>query len=287
MALNKIIPHLWYDTEAEEAADFYASVFPDSRVTSVTTLPDTPSGDCDVVSFEVLGQPMMAISAGPLFRFNPSVSFFVTCDTADELDAIWQKLGDGGEALMPLDKYPWSERYGWMNDRYGLSWQLMLADPAIERPRLMPCVMFVGDNYGRADDAIAFWTSVFDGSRRGRTERSEDGNVLFADFTLEDQWFIAMDSQPHDFAFDEAISFLVRCDDQAEIDRYWTALSAVPESEQCGWLKDKFGLSWQVSPAAVDTMLRDGTPEQVARVTQAFLQMKKFDVAMLERAYRG
>lgn len=102
------------------------------------------------------------------------------------------------------------------------------------------------------------------------------------------QWFAVMDSaQQHDFAFNEAISFIVTCDTQREIDYYWDKLSAVPEAEQCGWLKDKYGLSWQIEPAAMGRMLREGTEEQIARVTQAFLPMKKFDIATIEAAYKG
>jgi predicted 3-demethylubiquinone-9 3-methyltransferase (glyoxalase superfamily) len=152
---QKIVPHLWYDKEAKEAAEFYVSIFPDSKVTNVTTLHDTPSGDTDIVSFELAGQPFMAISAGPLFKFNESISFMVHCETQDE------------------------------------------------------------------------------------------------------------------------------------IDNYWDKLSAVPESEQCGWLKDKYGLSWQITSVQMDEMLQNGTEDQVARVTQAFLPMKKLDIATLEAAYRG
>ncbi len=83
---RKIVPHLWFDNQARAAANFYCSVFPDSRVTGTTTLPDTPSGDCEVVSFMLCGQPFMAISAGPLFAFNESISFMVCCDTQEEID---------------------------------------------------------------------------------------------------------------------------------------------------------------------------------------------------------
>jgi len=152
----------------------------------------------------------------------------------------------------------------------------------------MPSLLFTGPVRGRADEAIAFWTSTFGGARRGELVRSGDGNVIFADFMLEGQWFAAMDNpQDGDFTFNEAVSFIVRCDDQREIDRYWSALSAAPEAEQCGWLKDRFGLSWQVVPAAMDRMMREGTPEQIACITQAFLPMKKFDLAALQRAYDG
>lgn len=291
--MPRIAPHLWYDTQAVEAAELYAATFPGSQVTEVTTLHDTPSGDADVVSFELFGQPFMAISAGPLFTFNPSVSFLVRCETAEEVDAYWRTLSAGGEALMPLDAYPFSKRYGWTQDRYGLSWQVMLDDEPGGQ-RIVPSVLYVGDVAGKAEEAIALYTSVFPNSsidhvdRYGAGEEPEaPGTIRYAGFTLDGQSFAAMDSaREHAFAFNEAISFVVLCETQAEIDLYWS-LSAVPEAEQCGWLKDRYGLSWQVSPTALGEMLRDGAPDQVARVTEAFLAMKKFDVAALERAYAG
>ncbi|MCB8943999.1 MAG: VOC family protein [Ardenticatenaceae bacterium] len=299
---QKIVPHLWFDKGAKEAAEFYCSVFPDAKVTSVTTLHDTPSGDVDTVSFELWGQKFMAIGAGPLFKFNPSISFFVNFDPSREenasqmLDAMWQKLSEGGKALMPLDKYPFSQRYGWIEDKYGLSWQLILTDPEGEpRPPIVPSLLFVGDVCGKAEEAMNFYLSVFKNSKLGTIARYPEGmepdqeeTVMFADFMLENQWFAAMDSaQEHHFHFNEAISLMVYCDSQAEIDAYWERLSAVPEAEQCGWLKDRYGLSWQIVPAAMDEMMSQGTPEQMARVTEAFLQMKKFDIAALQRAYEG
>jgi predicted 3-demethylubiquinone-9 3-methyltransferase (glyoxalase superfamily) len=114
--MQSITPHLWFDSEAKEAASFYASVFPNSNIRNITTLRDTPWGDCDVVSFELSRQPLMAISAGPLFKFNPSVSFLFKCRTKDEVDALWKKLSDGGKVRVPLDSYPFSERFGWVED---------------------------------------------------------------------------------------------------------------------------------------------------------------------------
>ena len=97
-----------------------------------------------------------------------------------------------------------------------------------------------------------------------------------------------MDSAyPHAFGFNEAISFIVLCDTQAEIDEAWKKLSAVPEAEQCGWLKDRYGLSWQVVPADMTQMLRGNDQEKIERVTQAFLVMKKLDIAKLQKAYKG
>ncbi len=300
--MQKIIPHLWFDKEAREAAEFYASLFPGSRITNITTLHDTPSGDSDIVSFELAGQSFMGISAGPLFKFNPSVSFIVNFDPSrdqeahNNLDLLWEKLSQSGTALMPLDKYPFSERFGWVQDKYGLSWQLILSNPeGEERPLIVPSLMFVGEVAGRAEEAINYYLSVFKNSKMGTLfhygagrEPDREGTVMFADFMLESQWFAATDSAyEHKFAFNEAISFLVRCDSQEEIDYFWERLSAIPEAEQCGWLKDKFGVSWQISPAAMGDMMSQGTPEQIDRVTQAFLPMKKLDLAELQQAYEG
>ena len=293
--MQKITPHLWFDTEAVEAAEFYSSALPDSRVINVTTIHDTPSGDTDIVSFELMGQPFMAISAGPLFKFTPAVSFAISFTTKEEVDALWARLSEGGTALMPLDAYPFSERYGWTEDRYGLSWQIMFAGEEQEGERITPTLMFVGEVYGKAEEAMNFYASVFPSSkvtpilRYGKEEEpDEEGAIRYASLQLAGQEFAAMDSaRDHDFGFNEAISFLVSCQTQEEIDHYWDSLSAVPEAEQCGWLKDRYGLSWQVVPTAMDDMLRAGTEEQTARVTEAFLKMKKFDLAELQRAYEG
>ena len=153
--MQKITPHLWFDKEARQAVEFYVSVFPNSKISNVTTLHDTPSGDCDIVSFMLNGQPFMAISAGPYFKFN------------------------------------------------------------------------------------------------------------------------------------EAISFVIPCVTQEEIDYYWEKLSAVPSAEQCGWLKDKFGVSWQVTPTIMEEMLQSNDSAKIARVTKAFLQMKKFNIAELIAAAKG
>ncbi|HEY9178163.1 MAG TPA: VOC family protein, partial [Flavipsychrobacter sp.] len=156
-------------------------------------------------------------------------------------------------------------------------------------------LMFIGDNLGRAEEAISFYLSVFKDSKLGMVHRygpgqplDKEGTIMFADFMLENNWFAAMDSgYDHQFAFNEAISFMVNCRDQQEIDYYWDKLSAVPEAEQCGWLKDKFGLSWQVVPGRMDEMMATKDPEKLKRVTEAFMPMKKFDLAELERAYEG
>lgn len=293
--MKGIRPHLWFDKEAVEAAELYTATFPDSKVTSVDQIHGTPSGDVDVVSFQVLGQPFQAISAGPLFRFTPATSFLVRCDTPGEVDELWAELSKGGNALMPLDSYPFSDRYGWTEDRFGLSWQLMHDSAGAGKQRVTPALMFAGDVCGKAGEAVDFYTSVFPGSSAAEAVRYAEGEepdrpgtIKHAGFELDGHEFAAMDSaRVQGVGFNEAISFMVACESQDEIDYYWDRLSAVPESEQCGWLKDRFGVSWQVVPTEMDEMMSSGTEEQLARVTEAFLGMKKFDVAELRRAYEG
>ncbi|MBF0416559.1 MAG: VOC family protein [Magnetococcales bacterium] len=299
--MQKITPYLWFDREAREAAEFYTGAFGgDSALTCVTPIRNTPSGDVDVVSFRLLGLEFMAISGGPIFRFNPSVSFIINFDPSrrtdarDALDALWQQLADGGEILMPLGSYPFSKRYGWIRDRFGVSWQLILSNPEGEmRPAIMPTLLFTQAACGKAEEAMRFYVSLFANSREGHRivrygpgqEPEKPGTVMFEDFMLHGQWFAAMDSaRNHGFSFhDGAISLLVHCEDQSEIDHFWNGLAADPEAGRCGWIKDPYGLSWQIVPVQLDALLR-GPPERRDRVTQAFLKMKKFDLAALMRA---
>ncbi|HEY7790716.1 MAG TPA: VOC family protein [Vicinamibacterales bacterium] len=295
MHTPQIAPHLWFDTQAREAADWYASILPGSRVTHVAKIENTPSGEAHVVTFELAGQPFRAISAGPLFRFNPSISFLIACATKEEVDRLWTPFSQGGQVLMPLDSYPFSERYGWLQDRYGLSWQIMFMGDRTSPRTITPTLIFTGRVAGQAEEAITLYTSIFPESSIDHIDRwgtgdqpNRAGTVKHAGFRLAGQSFAAMDSAyDHTFAFNEAISLTVSCDTQDEIDHYWSQLSAVPQAEQCGWLKDRFGVSWQIVPGVLGEMMTRGSKDQVMRVTQAFLKMKKFDLAALERAYRG
>ncbi len=303
MTGQKIIPNLWFDRQAEEAAAFYISAFGGGRLGRVVRAGKAgqethglPEGAVLNVEFEVRGHSFIGINGGPLFTFNPSVSFLVACRSAAEVDALWAKLADGGLPLMDLGAYPFSERYGWTADRYGLSWQVMAMGDRPVRQGIVPTLMFVGAQAGRCEEAVRTYTSLFDGAAVGEIDRyrkgeepDREGTVRHAGFRLEGQEFAAMDSaHDHKFAFNEAVSLMVVCGTQAEIDRRWAGLIAGGgEESMCGWLKDRFGVSWQVTPAALEEMLRDPDPNKVARVTNAFLKMRKFDIAALERAYRG
>lgn len=293
--MQKIVPHLWFDKEAVEAAEFYTSLFGNSRIKSRAILHNTPSGTTETVTIELAGHEFMLLSAGPLFSFNPSISFLIACDTKEEVDILWRRLSEGGTELMPLGAYPFSERYGWTEDRYGLSWQIMFTGADEIRQKITPTLLFTGDQSGNAEKAINYYASVFHNAkidnilRYGKGEEPDrEGTIKHASFMLEGQEFAAMDSAyAHGFTFNEAISIMVYCRDQEEIDYYWGKLSAVPEAEQCGWLKDRFGVSWQIVPIVMDEMMQTKDEEKLARVTEAFLKMKKFDIAKLKEAYDG
>jgi predicted 3-demethylubiquinone-9 3-methyltransferase (glyoxalase superfamily) len=301
---NKLISNgLWFDSQAEEAAKFYTSVFPDSKVGDIVRygkegfeIHQRPEGSVMSVEFELAGENFVAINGGPLFTFNPSISFFVVCETMEESDRTWNELLKNGSVLMPYQKYDWSEKYGWLTDRYGLSWQISFGKLADVGQKITPSFMFVGEQFGRAEEAIAFYTSIFkDSSIKGIMKQpaggpEREGAVAHAQFTLAGQQFMIMESssKEHAFDFNEAVSIIVNCHTQKEIDYYWQRLTAEGGKEvECGWLKDKFGVAWQVDSVELSRMLKDKDKEKVARVTNAFLHMKKFDIARLREAFEG
>jgi predicted 3-demethylubiquinone-9 3-methyltransferase (glyoxalase superfamily) len=291
--MHTITPHLWFDKEAREAAELYTSIFKDSKIKSMATLHSTPSGTVELLTIQLLGQEFRFISAGPLFKFTPAVSFLVACDAKDEVDTLWNELSKGGSALMELGEYPFSERYGWTQDRYGLSWQVMLMGERKVEQKITPTLMFVGEQCGKAEEAINLYASVFHNAKVGHIlryrkneEPEKEGTIKHAGVSLEGESFAFMDSaRAHNFTFNEAISFIVHCNTQEEIDYFWAKLSADRKAEQCGWLKDKFGFSWQIVPTVMDEMLQDKDERKLARVTEAFLKMKKFDISKLREAY--
>jgi predicted 3-demethylubiquinone-9 3-methyltransferase (glyoxalase superfamily) len=281
---NNLHPCIWYEGNAGAAALFYCSLFPQSVITN-----DTPM----VVNFELNGQQFMGLNAGPQFKSNPSISFFVTCESDEEINELWSQLSEGGLVMMPLDKYEWSERYGFVQDRFGLSWQLKKGSYAGITQKISPCFLFTGDNYGKAAQAVNLYTEIFSPSSVNGIllyEESEGahvaGRVKHSQFSLDGNVFMAMDGYGnHAFKFNEAISFVVECRNQEEIDYYWNHLTANGGVEsRCGWLKDPFGVSWQIIPMQMGLMMSD--PVKAERVMQVVLQMKKLDIATMEKASR-
>jgi predicted 3-demethylubiquinone-9 3-methyltransferase (glyoxalase superfamily) len=272
---NSIHPCIWFDGNAKEAAEFYCSIFSNAKITT-----DTPM----VVNFDIWGNKFMGLNGGPMFTINPSISIFVYCKTVEQTDEIYNGLAAGGEPLMAIGKYDWSERYGWIKDKFGLTWQIMLGT----EEKICPSLLFAGSEFGKAEEAINFYTSVFSNSSVENLQHWADetpfaGKVLFSQAKLNNFSLIAMDGPgEHAFAFNEALSFVVTCDTQEEIDYYWNKLTEGGQESRCGWLKDQFGISWQIVPAILGQLMSDR--EKAPRVMQAFMQMKKFDIEKLKQA---
>lgn len=295
--MQKITPHLWFDKNAEEAMNFYISLFENSKIVSITKYPENSQEehmkgmDGKILQgiFELEGQQFRCLDGGPEFKLNPSISFFVNCETEEEVNKFWGKLVEGGKVLMELQQYPFNDRYGWLQDRFGVSWQIILNKA---EQKIRPSLMFTGDKAGKAEAAIKFYTSIFEDSeivdmaRYEAGEGDKKGYLKYAVFKLAGQEFSAMDSSAkHAFSFNEAISLYVDCADQVEVDKFWEALSAVPESEICGWIKDKFGVSWQIIPKQLGDFMSSPDKVRSGKVMHAMLQMKKIDVARLQEAY--
>lgn len=292
---QKITYCLWSDMKAEEILDFYASVFPDLKKTEIVYNPvDTPSGNEDTVlnvNFNLGDQSFMILNGGPEFKLNPAISFMVNCQSEKEVEELWNKLKKGGNVKMPLDKYPFSDKYGWIEDRYGVSWQLILPKGKASQ-RIVPSLMFVKEVCGKAEEAITYYTSIFKNSKLEMAARypkdmdpEKEGTIMFADFTLEKQYFAAMDSaQDHQFEFNESISFVVHCDTQEEIDYYWDKLLAGGKEMQCGWLRDKYGVAWQVVPDQLLKLIQGKDKSRAKRVMNAMMKMVKLDLETIEKA---
>lgn len=298
--MNKITPFLWFDNNAEEAVEFYSSTFGNAKIKSTTRYSEESAkasgrlkDSIMTVAFELYGQSFTAINGGPVFKFNPSISFFFYSKDEREINELWKKLFKGGKALMELDKYDWSKKYGWVQDKFGLSWQLMLVENEIEQ-KIVPSFLFVDKVYGKAEEAIRFYSSVFNNGtvgnifKYGPDKKPNDENaVMYGDFIIEENKFAAMDGAgEHNFTFNEAVSFVVNCDTQEEIDNYWNKLSegGDKKAQQCGWLKDKFGVSWQIVPKNLGELLNSKEPGKSQRVMQKLLQMKKLDIDTLKNA---
>ncbi len=277
---NQIYPCLWFDGQAKAAADFYCSIFKNSKVTV-----DTPI----VINFELNGKKFMGLNGGPMFKITPAISIFTTFESINETNDTWNKLIDGGKALIPIDKQPWSERYGWLQDKFGMTWQISVVNEKGDKPQIRPSMLFTGNKFGKAEEAVKFYTSVFDNSATDllmhypQEDKANAGKVMYSEFNINKYHMIAMDGPGvHDYTFTEGVSLVVNCETQKEIDYYWNKLTEGGEESMCGWLKDKFGVSWQIVPAVLGKLMTD--PGKAPRVMQTFMKMKKFDLQKLMEA---
>ncbi len=272
---NQIYPCFWFDGQAQAAAELYCSVFENSKITMASPM---------VVNFELNGRKFMGLNGGPMFKINPSISITATFESVEKTNQVWNLLIEGGKALIDIGQHPWNERYGWLQDKFGLTWQISVVNNG-GSPQITPSFLFVNHLFGKADEAIKFYTSVFDDSTIDRLSHyPETQNVLYSEFNLNQHCFVAMDGPGvHDYSFNEAVSLVVDCENQQEIDYYWSKLSGDGGKEsQCGWLKDKFGVSWQIIPTIIGKLMTN--PAKAPNAMKALMTMKKIDIETLTNA---
>ena len=286
--MQKIIPFLMFESGAAEAMRFYTSIFKNSNIIGGDDAAIKPPGG----SFEIDGFRINTFDGGPHFKFSPAISFFHICDSEAEIDELWAAIAEEGKVMMPLDKYDWSEKYGFIEDKFGVCWQLSLGKVSDVGQRTTPSLLFVGDHVGSGEEAVKFYASLFDDSKidgillYGDDEPpNEPGTVKHSQFALEGEKFMLMEGGgEHKFNFTEAISLMILCEDQAEVDEFWDKFTAEGEESQCGWVKDKFGVSWQVTPKILLELVSDPDPEKADKAVQAMLKMHKIDIQALKDA---
>jgi len=277
---NSIYPCLWFDGKAQEAAELYTSLFKNSKLSQCTPM---------VTTFELDGQLFMGLNGGPHFTPNPTISFYATIEDEETLKGTWDGLLNGGHVMMPIGKYDWSEQYGWLQDKYNVNWQLTLGKKEDVGQTVVPMMMFCGNSQGKGEEAIDFYTSVFPNSKTIFATTYEPGQtqveakVVHSRINLDGNLMMVMDSgvaQP--FNFSEGVSFVVSCDTQEEIDEYWNKFTEKGEESRCGWCKDQFGVSWQIVPSILGSLMTD--PDKAARVGEELFKMKKLDIEKLKSA---
>lgn len=286
---NSITPCIWFDNEAEEAVKFYSQLFENSKVNRIIRYGKEgfeyhhkQEGSVMTVEFELNGQSFLALNGGPDFKPNESISLFVYCESEQRINFLYEKLSEGGSINMPLDKYDWSPKYAWVKDKFGVSWQLDIE--AINSPqKIVPSLLFVNDKYALVKDAINHYTSIFPNSKILMEYPTED-YLLFAQIKLNGYLLNLMSGGKmiHNFDFNDALSLIISCDTQDEIDYYWNKLTEDGKEVQCGWLKDKFGVSWQVVPKILNELIAD--PKKSSKTMNAIFQMVKLDIKKLMEA---
>lgn len=275
MLPKSLFPCLWFDQQAPEAVEFYCSLFPESRITGKNEF---------TFQFELMGTHIQALNGGPMYQQTPACSYFVYCGEQASIEELYQELKKGGQVIFPLDSYPWSSRYAWVTDRFGTNWQLDI-DPIRSPQKIVPCLLFVNDKRTRVKEAIEFYLDVFSNSRslmEAPLPDSED--LLFAQIKL-DQFILNLMSSPesHDYDFTPANSLVITCPSQAEIDYFWEKLGDGGQFQRCGWLKDRFGVSWQIVPADLGKILAD--PQNGKKSMEALLSMEKLLIEKLKNPF--
>lgn len=265
-------------------ADFYIKAF-GGEITGDNGL---------VVTFRLFNQKFIALNGGAAFEPNPSVSFMVACSSGEEVEKYYNALKDGATELMPLDSYDFSKKYVWLQDKYKVNWQIMLSQE-IREQKIIPSLMFVGPNNGKAREALEYYTSIFPDSSivtiSTYGDKAVDGqkpeDINYSLLNLDGYLLTIMESAfDHKFQFSEGLSIVVDTEDQEQTDYYWEQLTMDGGQESnCGWLKDKYGMNWQIVPKRYYE-LTDSNPDkqQAEQVNNRLLRMHKIIVSELEEA---
>lgn len=276
---QSIYPCLWYNQQAKEAAKFYCSLFNDAEIISENIL---------VSLLGIENQKILLLNAGPEFIANPSASLFINCTSEDEIEMLWKKFTQDGKSLIKLNKYNWAPKYAWVQDKYGMSWQLFY-NPNKERKKVRPSFMFHGSNAGKATEAIQFYTSVFENSgvkeviHYAEEDKQRTDYIKYADVFINDFDMILFDSTlKHKGQLNESFSLVIECDTQDEIDYYWAELTLKGSEGQCGWIKDQFGISWQIVPKVLHELVSN--EEKAPRVVKKLMGMNKLNIRELIEA---
>jgi predicted 3-demethylubiquinone-9 3-methyltransferase (glyoxalase superfamily) len=278
---KQITPCLWFDNQAKKAAALYCSVFEKSKITTQSPI---------VTEIEVSGQKFILLDGGPMYHPTPSISFYYICENVQEIEHIWDAFSKDGSIMMPLDKYPWCEKFGWVTDKFGISWQLALGKLSDVGQKITPCLLFTGKQYGRVDEAIELYSTIFENLKVDEILRyganklpNKEGKVKHAQIDVDGQKLMLMESAAeHNFSFTEGVSLTLYCETQEEIDYYWEKFTESGEESRCGWLKDKFGVSWQIIPTILGKIMSD--PAKAGKAAQAFMSMRKLNIEQIVRS---
>lgn len=269
-------PCFWFDGNARDAAVFYTSVFSASKILESNTL---------VTTFELINTKFMALNGGPMYKMTPAFSFSVYCENEKETRRLYNLLSENGKILIPLDNYDWSPLYAWVEDKFGVSWQLD-ANSSGQNETIIPTLLFVNRKNTLVKEAVKYYKNIFPGSETifeapfPPEAEMPEGSLLFARFQLNENVFnIMCSTEPHDYDFTPGNSIVIECETQEEIDYYWEKLGKEGHYSMCGWLEDKYGISWQIIPAILPQLMAD--QEKAEKVAQAFLSMQKLEIATL------
>lgn len=283
---NKFANCLWFNGKVEEAADFYLNLFQETKRNRTLYFVEDAhgtTGDILTISLTLDNQEFVLLNGGPDFVMTPAISYVINCTDAGHLKRIWEELSKDGEMLMDLDNLPGVGLFGWLNDKYGVSWQLKVGDG---KEKITPCFMFANNLYGKAKDAMETWIQYFHNGSILSQSTDNDGNLTIGEFELFGQHFLAMDSaMNHDFTFSMANSFYVYCEDQNEIDNLWDTVTKDGEEYPCGWMMDKFGVPWQTVARDMDDLIDIKEPKKALAVTKELYKMKKIDINLLRKVY--